>query len=371
MELSGNAGRPLVVHDYFAIRGGGERLVLTLADAVGADLLFGYRSPDSYDDAMFPAGTRDLNLPMALRRPGLRAAALAARFAMERRRVARHDLRVFSGVAAPFAAPDAGGPGRNIFYCHTPPRFLYDQRAHFASMLGGPAGALKKAGLAQFRRGYEAAVGRMEAIVANSETVQARIRSFLGRDSTVVYPPCDTKSFVWGGQQDYYLSTARLAGLKRVDRIVDAFRMMPDRQLVVASGGDELAALRRRAEDAPNITFLGWVEEDRLRRLIGEAIATIYVPVEEDFGMSPVESMAAGKPVIGVAEGGLRETIVDGETGILLPPDFQPADIADAVGRLPASRAAAMRAACEARAELFSEERFVAGMRAVVLGADA
>ncbi|MBB4003057.1 glycosyltransferase [Aurantimonas endophytica] len=369
MKLSGNAGRPLVVHDYFAIRGGGERLVLTLADAVGADLLFGYRSPESYDETMFPPGNRDLNLPMALRRPGLRAAALAARFAMERRRAARHGVRVFSGVAAPFAAPEAGSAGRNIFYCHTPPRFLYDQREHFSSMLGGPTGMLKKAGLAQFRRGFEAAVGRMDTIVANSETVRERIRSFLGRDSTVVYPPCDTKSFVWGGQQGYYLSTARLAGLKRVDRIVDAFRTMPDRQLVVASGGDELENLRRRAKDAPNITFLGWVEEDRLRRLIGEAIATIYVPVEEDFGMSPVESMAAGKPVIGVAEGGLRETIVDGETGILLPPGFRPADIADAVGRLSAPRAAAMRGACEARAEMFSEQRFIAGMRAVVLGA--
>ncbi|UIJ71082.1 glycosyltransferase [Aurantimonas sp. HBX-1] len=368
MKLPEKAGPPLVVHDYFAIRGGGERLVLTLADAIGADLLYGYRSADSYDDAMFPAGSRDLDLPMALRRPGLRAAALAARFALERRRVARHDTRVFSGVAAPFAAPGAGSPGRNIFYCHTPPRFLYDQRAHFAPMLGGPAGMLKRAGLARFRRGYEAAVGRMDTIVANSETVRERIRSFLGRDSIVVYPPCDTKSFVWGGQQGYYLSTARLAGLKRVDRIVDAFRTMPDQQLVVASGGDELENLRRRAKDAPNITFLGWVDEDRLRRLIGEAIATIYVPVEEDFGMSPVESMAAGKPVIGVAEGGLRETILDGETGILLPPDFQPADIAEAVRRLPAPRAAAMRGACEARAEVFSEERFIEGMRAIVSG---
>ncbi|MFY0736509.1 glycosyltransferase [Aurantimonas sp. NFXS3] len=360
--------RPLIVHDYFAISGGGERLILTLADAVDADLLFGYRGVNSYDFSMFPPVARDLTLPGPLRRPGLRAAALAARFTMERRAVARHEVRIFSGVAAPFAAPSASCPGRNIFYCHTPPRFLYDQQAYFSPMLGGPAGVLKKAGLAQFRRGYEAAVRRMDTIVANSETVRERIRSFLGRDSTVVYPPCDTKSFVWGGQQGYYLSTARLAGMKRVDRIIDAFRTMPDRELVVASGGDELETLRRRAKDATNITFLGWVKEDRLRRLIGEAIATIYLPVEEDFGMSPVESMAAGKPVIGVAEGGLRETIVDGETGILLPRDFQPADIAEAVRRLPAPRAAAMRAACETRAELFSQERFVAGIRSLISG---
>ena len=192
------------------------------------------------------------------------------------------------------------------------------------------------------------------------------IADHLGRESVVVYPPCDTETFTWQGQQGYYLSTARLTPLKRVDRIVEAFLRMPDKKLVVASQGEEFDRLKLLAGDAKNITFLGWVSEADLRRLIGEAIATIYVPVNEDFGMSPVESMAAGKPCIGVAEGGLLETVLDGETGLLLRPDFTVDDLVEAVHRLNTGRAMSMRHACEARATLFRRRAFVQTMHEII-----
>src|SRR5687768_13809574 len=96
------------------------------------------------------------------------------------------------------------------------------------------------------------------------------------------------------------------------------------------------------------------------------AIATIYVPVEEDFGMSPVESMAAGKPVIGVAEGGLRETVLDGDTGILLARDFTALDLVGAVRKLTPPKAATMKKACEERATMFSQDRFLEAIRRVI-----
>ena len=141
---------------------------------------------------------------------------------------------------------------------------------------------------------------------------------------------------------------------------------MPDKELVVTSHGEEFDRLKALAGDAANITFLGWVSEADLRRLVGEAIATIYVPVDEDFGMSPVESMAAGKPCIGVAEGGLLETVLDGETGILLKPDFAVGDLSGAVQWLNTGRAMSMRHACESRATLFERGAFVARMREIV-----
>ncbi|TAI66397.1 glycosyltransferase [Bradyrhizobium sp. Leo170] len=232
---------------------------------------------------------------------------------------------------------------------------------------------MKKLGLASigaaFQRAYERAVGRMHLIVANSENVRGRIQRFLGRDSIVVYPPCDTEGFAFAEPQGYYLSTARLVALKRVDRIIDAFRALPGKQLVVASGGDDAEALRRRAAEAPNIRFVGWTGERELRSLVAGAVATIYVPKDEDFGMSPVESMAAGKPVIGVAEGGLLETVLDGETGLLLPAGFTAEDIAAAVDWLTAPRALSMRRACEARAAQFTRARFINGMRAAIASA--
>ena len=356
--------KPLVFHDYFGIRGGGERLVLTLAKALEADLVYGYRQPESYDAAMFPTSATDLALPKYFRRSGLRAAALALRFQFMRATAARRKVRIFSGVAAPFAAPHRRDGGRNIYYCHTPPRFLYDQKSLFVK--SGLNAFAQQLALAHFETGYKAMVERMDVIIANSENIQARIARYLHRDSIVVYPPCDTKSFSHLGQGNYYLSTARVSGLKRVGSIVDAFLTMPEHRLIVVSGGEDLSRLKERARGTANIEFLGWVDEATLRRLVGEAIATLYGPVDEDFGMSPVESMAAGKPVIGVAEGGLRETIVDGKTGFLLPPGFKASDIVAAVKALPPSRAGAMRRACEVQAERFSVERFVDAMKRVV-----
>jgi glycosyltransferase involved in cell wall biosynthesis len=353
----------LIAHDYFAIRGGGERLVLTLAEAIRAEVMFGYRTAESYEDEAFPEQCTDLALPTALRRPGIRAATLAIRFRLARRQAQNYGTRIYSGVAAPFAAP-ARGNGTNILYCHTPPRFLYDQKDHFADRAGrDPA---RRLAFERFRDGYETAVERMDLIVANSRTVQERITRYLGKSSTLVYPPCDLEAFRWIEQGDYYLSTARLSPLKRVDKIVAAFKAMPERKLVVASSGEDLEKLKALAAGAPNIAFLGWISDDQLRDLIGRAIATIYVPSDEDFGMSPVESMAAGKPVIGVAEGGLRETIVDGETGTLLQPGFTSDDLAHAVCQITPDKALGMRPACEARAELFSRDRFIQGMRQVL-----
>lgn len=353
-----------VFHDYFAIRGGGERLALTLANSLEATLVHGYRTDDSYPEKDFPAARRALGFPSALRYRGVRPLLLSALFAAHRYTARSFDVRIFSGVAAPFAAPPKSWGGVNIFYCHTPPRFLFDQRDYY---LGTPVGLKLKVASA-FESLYRRAAARMHVVVANSETTRARIRSYLGMESIVVYPPVDTHRFTWLGQGDYFLSTARLTGLKRVDRIIDAFLQMPDKKLIVASGGEDFEVLKAKAAGARNIEFRGWVDDDGLVELIGRAIATIYVPKDEDFGMSPVESMAAGKPVIGVAQGGLIETITD-KTGTLIGPGFATSDLVGAVTAMTPHRAQAMRTDCEERAKQFTRASFLAGMRAVVKSA--
>jgi glycosyltransferase involved in cell wall biosynthesis len=356
----------VVYHDYFPIRGGGERVALELAHGFDADLVYAFRTHHSYPVSEFPANHRSLGVDGVARQRGIAAIALALAFTRERRRAAGYDVRFFSGITSPFAAPAKSLPGRNIFYCHTPPRFLFDLRDRYLDT----SGPLRRLGMKllgpTFLRGYERAVDRMHVIVANSENVHRRIKTYLGRESVVVYPPVDTEGFAWGEPQGYYLSTGRLAPLKRIGLIVDAFLKMPHKRLVVASGGEEEAALRARAAGAPNISFTGWTDEAQLRTLMAGAIATIYIPVDEDFGMSPVESMAAGKPVIGVAEGGLLETIVPRETGILIGPTPTVDDLIAAVEELDEDRALQLRSACEGRARLFTRERFLSAMRALI-----
>ena len=136
-------------------------------------------------------------------------------------------------------------------------------------------------------------------------------------ESIVIYPPCDTEKFSWIGQGNYYLSTARLMPYKRIDLIIKAFTKLPEIRLVIASTGPDESHLKQLAQGLKNIKFVGDISDQELKKLLGNAIATIYIPKDEDFGMSPVESMAAGKPVIGYGEGGLLETIINGEAGWL------------------------------------------------------
>ncbi len=226
---------------------------------------------------------------------------------------------------------------------------------------------LLKVVMSLYRLAYEHALRRMDVIVCNSETVRRRIKRFLGNDSVVIYPPCETERFRWINQDNYYLSTARLDSMKRVDLIVKAFDKMPNKRLLVVSEGVDMSKIKRIAEKALNIEVLGRVGEEHLSDLIGRCIATIYIPKDEDFGMSPVESMAAGKPVIGVREGGLLESVISGETGLLVRPEPVAEDIIEAVQQMDAQTALSMRGACEAQARRFDKGVFLEKMKEILL----
>jgi glycosyltransferase involved in cell wall biosynthesis len=175
------------------------------------------------------------------------------------------------------------------------------------------------------------------------------------------------EKYTWQKPEGFFLSTARLDPLKRVDVIVEAFKKMGDRKLVVVSGGSELKNITKYVEGFDNITVLGWVDDERLQKLLATCLATIYLPKDEDFGMSPVESMASGKPVIGVAEGGLLETVVPGKTGVLLPADqVSPDALCQAVREFSGTSALTMRDDCQKRAAMFSRNIFLEKMKNII-----
>lgn len=141
---------------------------------------------------------------------------------------------------------------------------------------------------------------------------------------------------------------------------------MPEKKLVVASGGSQLKSLRKLACGADNIFFTGWIDDRSLANWIGNAIACLYIPEDEDFGMSTLEAMSAGKPVIGVDEGGLKETIDHNRTGILLPRDPSVECVCEAVRTIGKDVAAEMRMDCESRAEIFTLDQFISRMTKLI-----
>lgn len=356
----------IVLHDFFEFKGGGERLVDTLCQELDLDLAYGYRSEKSYELGKFKGRIFDLKEREGADVMGWRTLRRFKAFRSDTRFLEKYKTVVYSGIYSPLAVHNHPS-GRNIYYCYTPPRFLYDLNEYYLSAL--PLWRripLFNTHLLVFKPLYEEAIKKMDIIIADSDNVKRRIQKYLGRDSVVIYPPCDVENFKWRGQEDYYLSTGRLIPLKRVELIVDAFLRMPEKRLVVTSDGPEYERLKNKCEGKKNIEFTGSVDEQQLKKLIGNAIATLYIPIDEDFGISPVESMSAGKPVLGVAEGGLLETVVHGETGLLARKNPTCEDIIAAVNEMSAERAKSMRTACAERAKKFSKEVFLENMRKII-----
>lgn len=355
-----------ILHDYFENAEGGGRLSLLLANEFNADLVYGFKSSNHPFSTRFPSLINQFPLCANITIPLLRQLVLSRAFLNKTSFISRYDRVVYSGSYAPLAVKKTSPNSLNIYYCHTPPRFIYDQKEFYFSRVAPFFRPLLKWFIHYMQPHYEDAVAKMDVIVTNSENVRKRIKKFLGHDSIVVYPPCDVDRYSWLGCEGYYLSTARLDPLKRVDLVIRAFLKMPDKKLVVASGGPELPRLRKLAQGHGNIIFTGWVEEEQLLELIGNSIATIYIPIDEDFGLSPLESMAAGKPVIGVADGGLCETVLNGKTGVLIPNPISAGRIVDAVKRMSAPKAQSMRRACENHADTFRKEIFLNKMGEIV-----
>lgn len=348
----------IVLYDSMAVRGGAEKLTLALIEHFpGTDLCVGYINRNAFRSFGSQCGqVFDLraNAPVPLWR------ILRMIWAFEHRgpMLNQYDWVLFSGIYAPFAVRRRRR-GRNLLYCHTIPRFCFDLREHYLAKLSWLFRPILLLLITVVTRKYARALARMEVVIANSENVRQRLLSHFGRDARVIHPPVDTKRFRWLGEGTYYISLARLEDFKRVDQVVRAFLRMPEHELVVASGGSELNRLKALAAEAPNISFTGWLAEEELCELVGHARAAIYVPMDEDFGMSPVEAMAAGKPVIGVAEGGMLETVLHGETGFLIEDLLTPEKICNAVKNLEQRNPATMREACVRRAAMFTEEIFI------------
>ena len=363
LSLSKHKG--IMLYDFLAVPGGAEKLTLTLLQSLpNVPLCCAFRDNTAFPDDCLPKGGV-FTLKAASRVTEWQRLKVIWAFEKKTAFINNYGWVLFSGVYAPLAVR-YHPTGNNLLYCHTIPRFAYDLKGYYMARLPLLFRPAFYGLVLLMRHRYKRALARMDVVIANSNNVKKRLETYLGQSATVIHPPVDTDRFCWIDQKNYYVSLARLENFKRVDLIIHAFRQLPEKNLVVTSSGSEIKRLQRLAADAPNIQFTGWQTEEELKQWIGNAIAAIYVPMDEDFGMSPVEAMAAGKPVIGAAEGGLLETIVPDQTGVLLKPPLTVDAIRAAVQEMTPQQALKMRPACEARAKLFTREIFLEKMQTII-----
>jgi glycosyltransferase involved in cell wall biosynthesis len=223
------------------------------------------------------------------------------------------DLRGYDLVVSSESGPAKGvitsSTTRHICYCHTPMRYLWDlypayrnewTRSRLKRVLMTP--------LSNYLRLWDyASAARVDRFIANSENVRIRIWKTWRRDSDVVHPPVDVEAFYCRPSNDYYLVVSELVAYKQIDLAVRAFSRT-GRKLKIVGDGPEYRSLRSMAGD--NIEFTGRVSDSELRDLYASARAFI-MPGEEDFGITPVEALASGKPVLALGRGGALETVPD------------------------------------------------------------
>jgi glycosyltransferase involved in cell wall biosynthesis len=203
----------------------------------------------------------------------------------------------------------------HICYCHSPPRFLWEYHAYAKrERLGQFARAALSWQLPPLRLWDRAGADRVDGYVATSRLVQDRIAKYYGKRSVVIPPPIDVSRFDIGrGESDYFLMLMRLVGWKRPDIVVEACTQLGF-NLVVAGDGRDEARLRHIA--GPTVRFVGRVGDAEMRALYSNCKALI-LPSEEDFGITPLEAMASGRPVIAYGRGGVLDTVIPGKTGLL------------------------------------------------------
>jgi glycosyltransferase involved in cell wall biosynthesis len=350
-----------IVHDYLNQYGGAERVLEALHDLFPEAPVY----TSIYDPTAMPEQYRawDIRTSWMQRLPGwrqhFRKYFLLYPSAFESFDLSGYDLILSSSSAyAKGVIPPPGA--RHICYCHTPMRFAWRTDAYVErESIGGLQAAILPIMLTYVRLWDAATTPRVDRFIANSRVVADRIARYYGRTATVIPPPVDLPPYAPQPPGDYYLAGGRLVPYKRLDLAVRAFNALRLPLKIFGEGRDR-AALEAIA--GPTVEFLGYVGEGERRALFAGCRAFVF-PGEEDFGITPLEAMAAGRPVIAYAGGGALDSVLDAITGRFFHEQTAGA-LAAAVASERADRYDSV--AIRKHAEGFGRDVFLARMRALI-----
>ncbi len=355
--------RAAIVHYWLLNMRGGEKVVEALCKLLpDADLFTLFYDPESVSPAI-----RSHRVTASFLQPfrkHYRSLLPLMPMALE-----SFDLRGYDLVVSSESGPAKGiilpSTTRHVCYCHTPMRYLWDlypayrnewTRSRWKRAIMTP--------LANYLRLWDyASAARVDDFLANSENVKRRILKTYRRESVVIPPPVAVETFYWKAPEDYYLIVSELVAYKRLDSAIRAFSES-GRRLRVVGDGPELKSLRKLA--AANVEFCGRVGESELRELYARCRAFI-MPGEEDFGITAVEALASGKPVIALGRGGALETVPVAEPlGGLFYQDPSPGSLREAIECWDRREREIEPTALQAYAARFSETEFNAKMRGIL-----
>lgn len=355
--------RVAIVHYWLVGMRGGERVVERLLHLFpDADIFTNVYDPRktsaTLNKAQINAGFVD-RLPFAKRLYQYYLPLMP--MALEGFDLGDYDL-VISSESGPAKGVITRPDAMHLCYCHSPMRYLWDHYHQYRTESSPLARAAMPLMYNQLRQWDVTSSARVDHFVANSSFVQQRILKFWRRDSEIIHPPVDTSHFIRSDSiDDNYLWVGQMVPYKRPDLAVEAFNAngLP---LTMVGTGSMLKKLRAVAE--PNITFIDRLDFASLKRAYARCKAFIMT-AEEDFGITPVECMASGRPVIAFGRGGARDSVVPGVTGIFFE-EQTPHSLIDAVEAMEYFLKHFDPQAALDQAALFAPEQFDRKIRSLV-----
>jgi glycosyltransferase involved in cell wall biosynthesis len=359
-----------IVHDWLVVSGGAEKVLEQIIECFPqADI---FTLVDFLEDRTClrnrPVKPSFIQkLPFAKKR--YRSYLPLMPIAIEQFDLSGYDLIISSSYAV--AKGVLTGPDQlHISYMHSPIRYAWDLQHQYLKEAGLAKGlkTVFARALLHYIRGWDArSTNGVDYLIANSHFIARRIRKAYRRDATVIYPPVDVGGLTPRNQKDdFYLIASRMVPYKRIDLVVKAFSMTPEKRLVVIGDGPDMHKVRAAA--GPNVSILGYQPFEVLRDHLQRARAYVYA-AEEDFGISIIEAQACGTPVITYGRGGALETVIglphERPTGVFFK-EQTPESLNEAVVRFERNQHLFDPRVCRENAERFSREKFKASLRAFI-----
>lgn len=349
-----------ILHNYLNNIGGAEKVSLTLARELNADLYSPIADQAMIKKMGFTIPVHTLGwIPT---NPPWRQQAAWWR-CRQFKLPTQYDHLLITGDWAISAAHTNHS---TTWYCHSPSRELWDlydyTRHSIVPPLSRPAFTVWAA---LNRRLQRRAVSSLTHVIASSKNAHQRLQHYFHRPAPVVYPPVDTTQYRYKENGPFWLAVNRLVSYKRIALQLDVFRQRPEERLILVGSYEAARHFRRHLTQIKqalpaNVTFLHHISDEQLRTLYARCKGLIATSSGEDFGLTTVEAMASGKPVIAVNEGGFQETVQSPDTGELIP--ATPEALNDAISRVGRSPAR-YREACQIHAHRFDTATCVAALK--------
>lgn len=354
-----------LVHDFLLKLGGAERVLQSFSEMFPSAPIYTLLYDEKRVGKVFPkekviASSLNKN-PLIRRKPQLFLSA----FPRTIEEFSFKDFEIVLTSSGAFAKSIVTPAGTKVVtYCHRPMGYAWDYAHEYPidKKMGNLKKYLSNNVLNRIRVWDRASTNRTDIWLSNSETTAGRLRKYYRTKSEVVYPPVETNRFkVTTHHSDYFLIVSSLQSFKRIDLAISAFNYL-QKELIIVGDGPERKNLERIA--GPTVHIVGRKSDQEVKLYLESCRAFIF-PGEEDFGIAPVEAMAAGKPVLAYRKGGVTETVKEGITGEFFN-EPTPESLVNGLTRLLVSEPSYSPEKIRKQAEKFSREKFEKQIKKII-----